>query len=73
VKSAGSYRAKLPKPGLADLALHLAQVRGTITDAESLHLVTELSLQAANKFFSPKILPLRAIAENILCGNFYSP
>jgi glutamine---fructose-6-phosphate transaminase (isomerizing) len=41
VASTKAFTAQLT--ALFVLALHLAQVRGTITDAESLHLVTELS------------------------------
>ncbi|WP_158911118.1 glutamine--fructose-6-phosphate transaminase (isomerizing) [Granulicella sp. L56] len=41
VASTKAFTAQLT--ALFILALHLAQVRGTITDAESLHLVTELS------------------------------
>src|ERR1700733_2296075 len=41
VASTKAFPAQLT--ALFVLALHLAQVRGTITDAESLHLVTELS------------------------------
>jgi glucosamine--fructose-6-phosphate aminotransferase (isomerizing) len=42
VASTKAFTAQLT--ALFTLALHLAQVRGTITPAESLHLVTELSL-----------------------------
>jgi glucosamine--fructose-6-phosphate aminotransferase (isomerizing) len=42
VASTKAFTAQLT--ALFTLALHLAQVRGTITDAQSLHLVTELSL-----------------------------
>jgi glutamine---fructose-6-phosphate transaminase (isomerizing) len=41
VASTKAFTAQLT--ALFVLALHLAQVRGTVTDAESLHLVTELS------------------------------
>jgi glucosamine--fructose-6-phosphate aminotransferase (isomerizing) len=41
VASTKAFTAQLT--ALFILALHVAQVRGTITDAESLHLVTELS------------------------------
>ncbi len=41
VASTKAFTAQLT--ALFILALHLAQVRGTITDAESLHLVTELA------------------------------
>jgi glucosamine--fructose-6-phosphate aminotransferase (isomerizing) len=42
VASTKAFTAQLT--ALFTLALYLAQVRGTVTDAESLHLVTELSL-----------------------------
>jgi glucosamine--fructose-6-phosphate aminotransferase (isomerizing) len=42
VASTKAFTAQLT--ALFVLALHLAQVRGTITEAESLHLVTELSM-----------------------------
>ncbi len=42
VASTKAFTAQLT--ALFTLALHLAQVRGTVTDAQSLHYVTELSL-----------------------------
>ncbi len=42
VASTKAFTAQLT--ALFTLALHLAQVRGTLTDAQSLHLVSELSL-----------------------------
>jgi glucosamine--fructose-6-phosphate aminotransferase (isomerizing) len=60
VASTKAFTAQLT--ALFTLALHLAQVRGTVTDAQSLHYATELSL-LPNKLETV----LRSVDD--LCGN----
>ena len=67
VASTKAFTAQLT--ALFTLALHLAQVRGAVTDAQSLHLVTELSLIPAKL---EQVLRTVDDQTSILAKEFYN-